>query len=85
MGDIGKEFKSKYMLVFEKWMGNIGCLQKLSEALSKKSDIILELNDMSSHYILSIKAYSLLKEVYINCCGSTTSFLWRKEGSLKGK
>ena len=39
---------------------------------------------MSSHYILSIKAYSLLKEVCINCCGSTTSFSG-KEGSLKGK
>ena len=65
-------------------MGDIGYLQKLSEALSKKNDIILELNNKSSHYILSIKAYSLLKEVCINCCGSTSSF-WGKEGSLKGK
>ena len=66
-------------------MGKVSYLQKLSDALSKKNDIILELNNMSSHYILSIKAYSLLKEVCINFCGSTTSFLKGKEGSLKRK
>ena len=64
-------------------MGGIGHLKKSFDPLSKKNDIILELNDMSSHYILSIKSYSLLKEVCINCCGSTTSFLKGKEGSLK--
>ena len=53
--------------------------------LSMKNDIILELNNMSSPYILSIKAFSLLKEVCINCCGLTTSFLKGKEGSLKRK
>ena len=66
-------------------MGDIGYLKKLSDALSKKNDIILQLNNMSSHYIQSIKAYSLLKEVCINCCGSATSFLKGKDCSLKGK
>ena len=61
-------------------MGGIGHLKKSVDPLSKKNDIILELNDMSSHYILSIEAYSLLKEVCINGCGSTTSFLKDKEG-----
>ena len=65
-------------------MGGTGYLKKSFDPLSKKNDIILELNDMSSHYILSIKSYSLLKEVSINCCGSTSLFLG-KEGSLKGK
>ena len=83
MGDIGKEFKSKYMLVFDKMDGQHWKSSKLSEALSKKNDIILEVNNMCSHYILSIKAYSLLTEVCVNCCGSTTSFLKVKEGSLK--
>ena len=40
---------------------------------------------MSSPYNLSIKTFSLLKEVCINCCGLTTSFLQGKEGSLKRK
>ena len=53
--------------------------------LSMKNYIILELNNMSSPYILSIKAFSLLKEVCINCCGLTTPFLQGKEGSLKRK
>ena len=53
--------------------------------LSMKNDIILELNNMSLPYILNIKAFSLLKEVCINCCGLTTSFLHGKEGSLKRK
>ena len=46
-------------------MGDIGYLQKLCEALSKKNDTILELNNKSSHYILSLKAYSLLKKGWV--------------------
>ena len=73
------------VLVFYKMDGRHWVPSKIIWCSLKENYIILELNSMSSHYILSIKAYSLLKRCLSIAVIQPPHFLRVKEGSLKRK